>query len=121
MVESKLTDLVALFTEARDTIFEQFDSLAQDITLIEKPVSGFNYSTPGVTSVETTTVVRGILLQSTSMYVVSQPGYSDRVVVKSGDVEPSLYDKLQLGGKTYHITDYSYNRFVTSFNVAEVS
>lgn len=117
-----MADLDALFRGAVDTIFDTMSSLTVDVTFTNPSVTGFNFGTGEETVASTDTVtVKGFLLQEISVQKTSLPGYSDRVLVKSADVDPSAYSKLTINGVSYTIsgTDVRNNGYVIRIDVAE--
>jgi len=114
-----LSDINQLLLDARDEIFEQFESISTSVVFTEKDVSGFDFSSGQVDSTSSSITVTGIVLRTIDIEKTNVPSYTVRVLCKSEEVTPSFYNTATFDGGIWNITKYFDNGYVTRFDVVE--
>jgi len=99
--------LSAKVTAAVNKAFTAAGDLVKTGTLVSKTVSDFDFATGSVVSSNSTSTV-DVILQTTKRS--SGEGFTVTAIMKSG-VDLSVYDSLEIDGKTYSIVDHSDNGF----------
>lgn len=110
--------LKAKIQSAVDKAFSAVGDLVVLAVLSSKEVTGYNFITGEVDSSPSTLTVE-VILQTTSK--PSGVAFQSTVILKSG-FDVSIYDTLEIAGKSYNITDYTDDGFIITLTlVREVS
>ena len=100
---------------AMNDAFKALSSMTEPVTFKERATTSFDWSLGEPVSTETSASgVDGILIVNSS----TDPDVDATLIVRSGDVTPSAYNDVIVGGTHYNVKSYRDNKFVVKFILA---
>lgn len=108
-------DASKVLTEARNAIFEAFETHGRTIQLREEQVNGYDFNLGAVSSTSRVISVKAMITKSGKKKAKVTPDHDYKVYVKSEQVEPSLYSSASWGSEVFSIVDFDSNGYITCF------